>query len=144
MSNALAIINRRVKALKKKHPLMKHQVAQKKASAEYRAGKIHGTRSVAKKKSVSHHKHKKSASRVHKKIMGKRPSRSGSAIGKSTTKPGIGSVSQKAREQKKILETMLGELLARQYLATTKKEKTRIGKKVNIIKKKLASVKRML
>lgn len=40
MSNALAKINARIKQLKKASPGISHRTAQKKASAEYKAGKL--------------------------------------------------------------------------------------------------------
>lgn len=137
-NSAIQKISRRAKQIRKAHPSKAWQSCIKQASGEYKSGKISGTsskprrRKVAKKKSAP----RKRAPRTRKVTGVKRTTRRSIPKSKKT----IGAVRSTIREQKGILKERLGDAMADQWSATTKREKKNIGKRVSMLKSQIKSL----
>ena len=140
-------ITSKAKQIRKAHPSMTWQSAIKKAGKECR-GKVSGVKKTAKKTigkrpsrvgrvPAVRKKAAKKVGRVPSRV-GKAPSRVGKTVGS------MGDVHAQARESRRIIEGALGEFMARQYLATSKREKVKIGKKITELKSKLTAINRVI
>jgi hypothetical protein len=123
-SNTLQKITTRAKQIRKAHPSMTWSSAVKKAGAEYRGGKISGTR---KKKTVGFTSRKKS----HGRRIGAVPSG-----GTGETVAGL-----EAQIKKKLTE-QLGWLLVQQRTAPTKTARKKLAPKIREITNKLRALKK--
>jgi hypothetical protein len=136
----------RKEQLKKLHPRWNNSTLLKEAWKPYKKkASVSGTRTkkkAAKKRRVGSTAPKKRAAQW--KRVGPAPRKSRvSGVSRPVRKKvsgGLGSVSITAREQKRIIEGALGEFMARQFLAKTKTEKRKIGKKIAELKRKLAAI----
>jgi hypothetical protein len=151
MSSAVEWITRRAKQIRKGRPNMQWKSAVKSATSDYyreqprvvsgtKKRKVSGTRKSPKKRAV-----KRKVSGVKRarprKVSGK-VSGKNLVAGKKFSQR-MGEVTLSVREQKDIIKGALGEFMARQYLATTKPEKKKLGKKISELKRKLAALNRL-
>jgi hypothetical protein len=129
MATSLKRVQAERKKIKKAHPNMDNATALKLAWKKARGGRVSGVRKTAHKKKVA-----------PKRRIGK------TVVRRTITKTvsGIGAIKKTARKAKDDLDKQLGAALVRQYNATKKTAKRKIGKQVSEIKKKIASVKRII
>ena len=129
MSNALKVINNRVKQLQKKYPNSKRTVLMKTAGAEYRAGKLGG-------------KKKKSASRSRSRSVGRIKQRSRKRVGRAVAPHKdvmdrkkvdivIGSVSSHISTAKKAIVRDIAKAESRKLLARKAVDRRKIQKKIS-------------
>lgn len=123
-SNTLQKITTRAKQIRKAHPSMKWSSAVKKAGAEYRGGKISGTR-----------KKKSAGSAPRKKSPGRR-------IGAVPSGAGGETVAALEAQIKKKLNEQLGWLLVQQRTAPTKTARKKLSPKIREITNKLRALKK--
>lgn len=123
MANALSKITTEAKKIRRAHPSMKWSQAIKQAGAKYRAGKI-GSAPAAK---VGKAKKRRRTVTVKKTVT--RRVKVGSAIGAVSADVHL-------RAARDIVKTALGTALAKQYAASTKMEKRKIGKQIADLKKR--------
>jgi hypothetical protein len=145
MPTTLEKVMSKKKRLAKEHPSWDNSRLLKEAWKPFK-GKVSGVKKKASKK--------RKVSGVKKKAAPKRRSvgtvkkkRVGSARPKSSGRKklsGIGAIKQQAREAKKELDTKLGEKMVKQYNATTKMAKRKVGKEIAEIKKSITSVKKII
>ena len=133
-NSAIQKISRRAKQIRKAHPSKAWQACIKQLRANINPGRFPGH--VPKRASVERSKRnplpgsgRRVYGRYRQKV--KRATRRATPKSKKT----IGAVRSTIREQKGILKERLGDALADQWSATTKREKKNIGKRVSIPEK---------
>lgn len=147
MSNALKKITTRAKQLQKKHPNTKWVNLVKKAGADYRAGKL-GKVGVAAKPKKKTWQTGSSVKRKDKQRKALAPGKRTSATGHKYTErrknrsdvPGTltgVSAATLTSELKSRIKEKLGKQLVRKELATTKRDRTKLGKEVRATKLQL-------
>jgi hypothetical protein len=127
--SALAKINARVKALKKKHPGAKHVTLQKQAGREYKAGKLGG---VKKKKKVgSSGKKKAHARKTHKRRVGSLRGKSHQdGIDRKRVDITIGSVATHKAAIKRKLISEIGIAEGQKLTASSARTRKKIQKRI--------------
>jgi hypothetical protein len=143
MPTTLEKVMTRKKSLAKAHPSWDNSRLLTEAWKPFK-GKVSGVKKkkAAKKRKVSGVKKKAAPKRRSVAGTKKRPSGSRAPSRKKVT--GIGAIKQQARAAKKDLEDALGREMVKQYKATTKTAKRKVGKKVAEIKKSINSVNKII
>ena len=127
MSNALKVINDRVKQLQKKHPNSKRTVLMKKAGAEYRAGKLGGK----KKKSASRSQSVGRIKKRSRKRVGRAVAPHKDVMDRKKVDIVIGSVSSHISTAKKAIVRDIAKAESRKLLARKAVDRRKIQKKIS-------------
>lgn len=144
MATVLEKVMARKRTLERQHPGWGKSRLLKEAWKPYKGkGKVSGTKKKAAKKRKIGSVRKKAAPKrrtigtVRKKSVGS-PRKSAKKVGT------IGAIKTQARAAKSELDNALAKEYVKQYNATTKSAKKKIGKKMTEIKKSITSVKRII
>lgn len=149
MPTTLEKVMSRKKRLGKEHPSWDNSRLLTEAWKPFK-GKVSGVKKKASKKRKVSGVKKKAAKKAapkrrsvgtvkKKRVRSARPNSSG-----RKKLSGIGAIKQQAREAKKELDTKLGEKMVKQYNATTKMAKRKVGKEIAELKKSITSVKKII
>ena len=143
MPTTLEKVMARKKRLAKEHPSWDNSRLLTEAWKPFKGG-VSGVRKkkTAKKRKVAGVK--KKAAPKRRSVAGTKKTTRGSAALSRKKVSGIGAIKQQARMAKKDLEDSLGREMVKQYKATTKTAKRKVGKKVAEIKKSINSVNKII
>lgn len=150
MATSLKTVMAKRKKILKAHPNMSNSAALKLAWKQARGSRVSGVKKkTTKKRKVGTVKKRKVGSvkkraSPRKRVSGVKKRVVRTTRTTTTNMSGMGAIKSQARQTKAALDDALGREMVKQYNATTKTEKRKVGKKVSEIKKQITSVKKII
>lgn len=142
-SPQLKWITNRAKQIRKSRPSMKWSSAIKQAGADYRREKPRIGSTTTKKAARPKKRKVSTKKRSIPKAMPKRKI-SGPSTPRKKKPTGMAGVRATARKSRATVKEALGDAMTDQYLATTKTEKRKIGKRVSMLKSQLRTIGKLI